>query len=211
MASEAPFRQRRSTTSSAGFQHPPQPGAGERRPPLRADSSGSSLVSADGFRDLMATFPSGVAVVTAFDTSGLPWGMTCSSLCSVTTAPPTLLVCLRQGGPTLAAALQHSLFSVNLLQSDAMEAAELFSSGDPLRFSRVRWSTPDDSGGPHLPDAAHTVADCGVSHTHDAGDHTAVFGEVLRVRRYRACAPLLYGLRQYQPWTTPHRTRSATP
>ncbi|WP_138968802.1 flavin reductase family protein [Streptomyces sp. YIM 121038] len=159
----------------------------------------------------MATFPSGVAIVTSFSTDGLPSGMTCSALCSVTTTPPTLLVCLRRGGPTLKAVLQHALFSVNLLHADAVEAARLFASGDVLRFSRVRWSMPADSGGPHLPNAAHTVADCAISHTHDAGDHTAVFGEVLRVRGYRTCDPLLYGLRQYQPWTTPSKPRSVTP
>ncbi|MGH3862160.1 flavin reductase family protein [Actinokineospora sp.] len=35
----------------------------------------------------MATFPTGVTVVTALAPDGRPWGMTCSSVCSVTLRP----------------------------------------------------------------------------------------------------------------------------
>src|SRR5439155_979792 len=49
----------------------------------------------DRFRAMMSAFPTGVAVVTTTDADGRPHGMTCSSVCSVTLEPPTLLVCLR--------------------------------------------------------------------------------------------------------------------
>jgi len=158
---------------------------------------------AQGYRQLMAAFPTGVAVVASFERDGRPWGMTCSALCSVTLDPPTLLVCLRNGGPTLAAVRHRRAFTVNLLHRDARATAELFASGDPDRFARTRWSAPAGSAGPHLVAAAHAVADCRVSRICQVGDHAVVFGEVYRAVQHHRLAPLLYGLHRYAIWPPP--------
>ncbi|MFD8012202.1 flavin reductase family protein [Streptomyces sp. NPDC058955] len=164
--------------------------------------SGTALrapVDPQTFRSLMTAHPAGVTIVTTVAADGRPWGMTCSSLCSVSLEPPTLLVCLREGSPTLAALLQVSAFSVNLLHEGAGPVADLFASGAPDRFDRVRWTPEAESGLPHLIEDAHTIADCRVSDTRQVGDHVVVFGEVVRVggRSNRAAAPLLYGMRRY--------------
>ncbi|MGW7576466.1 flavin reductase family protein [Streptomyces sp. NPDC054765] len=154
------------------------------------------------FRALMSLFPTGVAVIGALDTAGRPWGMTCSSLCSVALAPPTLLVCLRSTSPTLDALVSTGTFSVNLLHHGARDVAELFASGDPDRFRATPWQLPGDAGGPHLRDAAHGIGDCRVTSALQAGDHTVVVGHVLRVSAAATAGhpPLLYGLRQYAAW-----------
>ncbi|WP_411137946.1 flavin reductase family protein [Streptomyces sp. C10] len=154
----------------------------------------------EGLRAMMRGFPTGVAVVTGTDTAGQPWGMTCSSVCSVTLEPPTLLVCLRAASPTLAAILARGVFAVNLLHEDARATAELFAAGDPDRFVRVGWELDADAAGPHLWDDIHAVADCRIGMTQQVGDHVAVFGEVFRVRRQEGCRPLLYGMRTYGRW-----------
>ncbi|MFH9349075.1 flavin reductase family protein [Kitasatospora sp. NPDC017646] len=169
-------------------------------------AGGSATVTAVApaqFRSLMSTFPSGVAIVTTSDLDGRPWGMTCSSVCSVAVEPATLLVCLRGGSPTLAAMLRRSTFAVNLLHAHARAAADLFASGTPHRFDLARWSADQEAAGPHLSDDAHAVADCRISRTVDVGDHTVVFGEVYRVRNPVAAdrSPLLYGLRTYSSWS----------
>ncbi|GLZ28507.1 FMN reductase (NADH) RutF [Lentzea sp. NBRC 105346] len=152
----------------------------------------------DSFRSLMASFPTGVAVVTAFDGSS-PRGMTVSSLCSATLTPPTLLVCLRAESPTLSAVLCGGVFSVNLLHANAQPVAELFASGDPDRFKRVGWIS--GAGGPHLVDDAHMVADCKISKTSLVGDHVVVFGEVMTITSPADHdVPLLYGLRRFSSW-----------
>lgn len=152
-------------------------------------------------RPLMACFPTGVAVITAFDEAGGPRGMTCSSLCSVTLDPPTLLVCLRRGSATLDAVLFQRRFSVNLLADQAQPAAELFSSTVDRRFEFVRWNTVAVSGGgPHLVDDAHLVADCRVVGVRPVGTHDVVFGRVIRITRLQASRPLLYGMRRYASW-----------
>ncbi|KUN76635.1 flavin reductase family protein [Streptomyces griseoruber] len=156
---------------------------------------------ADDFRSLMSGFPTGVVVVTTFDLEGRPRGMTCSSLCSVALDPPTLLVCMRQGSATLRALEQRGSFAVNLLHGGGRPVAELFASGSPDRFDRVLWQAGLAAAGPHLPDAARTVADCEVTGTKAVGDHTVVFGEVLEVTTHQAAAaPLMYGLRRYSTW-----------
>ncbi|GGO10089.1 hypothetical protein GCM10010116_20330 [Microbispora rosea subsp. aerata] len=150
------------------------------------------------FRSLMTTYPAGVAIVTTTAPDGEPWGMTCSSICSVSLRPPTLLVCLRDGSPTLAALLQRSAFAVNLLHSRAEPAAKLFASGEPDRFQKITWVREAELGIPLLVEDAHTIAHCQVSETRPVGDHVVVFGEVVCVTTPAIKPnPLLYGLRRY--------------
>jgi flavin reductase (DIM6/NTAB) family NADH-FMN oxidoreductase RutF len=157
------------------------------------------VVSPAQFRSLMATFPSGVAVVTTSQDGRPPRGATCSSLSSVATEPATLLVCLKQASSTLASVLASTTFAVNLLHDQAAETAALFASRVPDRFARVRWADEPSFGGPHLVDDAHTIADCQVAGTVHVGDHAVVFGEVFHVSTpaNRPPDPLLYGLRGY--------------
>ncbi|MFD5555110.1 flavin reductase family protein [Streptomyces sp. NPDC127068] len=170
----------------------------------------SDTITPTRFRALMAGFPSGVAVLTAADTtSGRPWGMTCSAVCAVSLTPPTLLVCVRVGSPTLDTMLRAGLFAVNLLHDGARATAELFASGAPHRFDQVRWEQGGGRGGPHLVDDAHTVADCVISGHQVVGSHTVVFGEVYGVRQHRVPRPLLYGLRRYAVW--PHDGEEVPP
>ena len=169
----------------------------------RPASGPSQAVSPDGFRHLMAGFPTGVAVVTATGADGRPHGMTCSSLCAVCLDPPTLLVSLRRGSPTLESALSGSGFTVNLVHAGAQATAALFASGAPDRFAKVRWYPAPRPGGPRLPDDARAIADCRVSHVVPVGDHTVIFGEVYRLESgdgEEPRRPLLYGLRRYAAW-----------
>ena len=166
--------------------------------PMRYDRH----ISDQEFRQLMANFPSGVTIVTAGSGDGTPYGMTCSSLCSVTTSPPTLLVCLRSASPTLAAILKTELMAANFLHGDADGVAELFASGRPDRFSVVDWSEPDGAAGPHLHTAALATADCRVRRAEQVGDHTVVFAEIYETKLEESLAPLLYGQRRFGSWSS---------
>lgn len=152
------------------------------------------------FRSLMAAFPTGVSIVTAAGRDGTNWGMTCTSLCSVSLDPPVLLVCLRSASPTLNAIRESALFAVNLLHAQSRPTAELFASGAPDRFERVGWHAHEGAAGPHLAYSSHSIADCSVISTQVVGDHTVVFGKVDVVTQLRSEQPLLYGLRRYASW-----------
>jgi flavin reductase (DIM6/NTAB) family NADH-FMN oxidoreductase RutF len=153
------------------------------------------------FRDMMASFPTGVSVVTAQKWNAAPCGMTCSSLCSVSVNPSTLLVCLRTERPTLHAVVGSGAFAVNLLHGEAQWVAALFASGAPDRFERVPWRRTAQTRSPALIEAAHAVAECTVDRTHPAGDHVIVVGRVCAVERFRTDSALLYGFRRYNQWS----------
>lgn len=160
-----------------------------------------SKATSPRFRAFMAGFPTGVAVVTAVDPrEHRPWGMTCSSLCSVAVDPPTLLVGMRVGSPTLDAVLASGAFAVNLLHAAGRPTAELFASGAQDRFRTTAWDRPDGAAGPHLVKDAHSVADCAVARTVRCGGQRIVFGEVVRLTEFGDAPPLLYGRRRFASW-----------
>ncbi|MEU8150838.1 cation:proton antiporter [Nonomuraea sp. NPDC048901] len=154
---------------------------------------------------LMSMFPTGVAVVTTLDGKGVPHGLTCSSLSSLSLEPPLLLVCVHNRSGTLAALRDSGAFAVNLLHHEGGEAAEAFAGGG--RFTAVDWrpgelwSTPVLTG-----HDAHAAAECALHRLIPMGDHTIVVGRVARITVLRpAAVPLVYGQRRYAAWP-----RSAT-
>lgn len=173
--------------------------------PRPAQTAAPTAAPADvDLRPFMAAFPTGVAVITSLDADHRPWGMTCTSLCSVSLDPPSLVVSLRSASPTLDAIQEHGGFALNLLHARAQTTSHRFSSGDPERFDHTEWELPPLAWGPHLCADAHATADCALLSTTVIGDHTAVFAEVKRViTRDLAPAPLLYGLRRYAHWPAP--------
>lgn len=163
-------------------------------------------VAEEDFRALMAGFPTGVAVVTIIGSDGVPRGTTCSSVCSVSLVPPTLLVCLKNTSSTLVPLLDVGAFTVNLLGHDARQTAELFASGVSDRFREVTWNWDHSAPGPHLDRYAHSIADCQVIRADGVGDHTVIVGQVGRVSCREIRRPLLYGLRRYSAWPEPVRS-----
>lgn len=150
------------------------------------------------YLELMASFPTGVAVITTVDPDGAPRGMTCSSLTSVTLAPPTLLVCLRSDSATSDALCARGGFAVNLLHARGRRAAEIFSGPVADRFGQVAWH-PSRSGMPWLVDDAFALAECTVTGLAQVGTHTVVLGEVGEVLLFHD-SPLLYGMRRFAAW-----------
>ncbi|MDQ3885688.1 MAG: flavin reductase family protein [Actinomycetota bacterium] len=77
--------------------------------------AGFTLADPDSFRAFMGAFPTGVAIVTTISENGEPLGFTCSSLCSVSLMPPSLLVCVHRASTTLMGVHASGRFAVNLL------------------------------------------------------------------------------------------------
>jgi flavin reductase (DIM6/NTAB) family NADH-FMN oxidoreductase RutF len=157
-------------------------------------------VDADEYRTLMSAFPTGVTVVTSSGANGEPRGATCSSMCSVTLTPPTLLVCLTTRSSTLEAIRARGRFAVNLLHSRARRTAEIFSTAVDDRFGMVQWKHLGPAGLPWLIRDAFAVAECGVAGLSTVGSHTVVFGNVVSTH-FSPDVPLLYGLRQFSRWS----------
>lgn len=164
-----------------------------RKPPASETDAPHIGVTTEDFCRIMGSFPTGVAVVTT-ESEGALYGMTISSLTSVSLEPLILLVCLAQGSTTADAVVRRGWFVVNLLRADQEHVSRQFVSKPPDRFQGIPITRRDD-GLPVIRDTLGHVI-CQVSSIKSVGDHLVIFGRVA------ACdiqdgLPLLYYRRRY--------------
>lgn len=153
------------------------------------------------FLEIMASFPSGVAIVTTLDADGRPRGLTTSAVCSVSAEPPLLLVSVDLASRTLPLLLERRGFVVNFLRAGREELASLFASKAEEKFDGVAWR-PGLGGLPVLGDDALAWAQCTTEREIEAGDHLLLLG---RVEAGEAAGPdeqpLMYYHRSWGQWT----------
>lgn len=152
---------------------------------------------ADDFKDALASWASGVAVVTTND-DGLLYGLTVSSFTSLSMEPPLVLVCLNSGNRLPAMIQAANGFAVSVLARDQEAASNYFarSGREPTaEFTEVdgRWT---DSGMPVVAGAIAQMV-CKLHSSVVEGDHTIVVGEVLEAEAHDG-EPLLYFRRGYR-------------
>lgn len=161
----------------------------------------ADTVSAEQFRQTMALLPAAVNIVTS-DGPGGRAGLTASAVCSVTDAPPTLLVCVNALRSTGDAFLANKALCVNTIGPEHEDLARLFGGRTPPeeRFAAGDWRT-GRSGAPVLTGALASF-DCQVDEVKTVGTHHVLFCRVLEVaalpggqasvyfaRRFHALAP----------------------
>jgi flavin reductase (NADH) len=163
------------------------------------------------FRRIMSAVPTGVAVVTSFDTAGTPRGLTCSALCSVSVDPPLLLLCVNSGCGSLRAIRASNGFVVNFLRAGRDSISQLFASPSPDKFARVRWRRSASTGLPWLTEDTIAHADCRLVSDIEAGDHCILIGVLVSGSAPPpAVQPLLYWQRRYASWpVSPERWMNA--
>jgi len=147
-------------------------------------------IERQAFFEVMASFPSGVAVVTTLDEDDVPRGLTTTAVCSVSAHPPTILVCVDLASRTLAALRHRERFVVNFLGEGRSELGLLFASKAEDKFAGLGW-TPASSGSPKL-DGVLAWIDCDIDAVHDAGDHEICVGRVRELTVEREMGPLLF-------------------
>jgi flavin reductase (DIM6/NTAB) family NADH-FMN oxidoreductase RutF len=132
------------------------------------------------FREVLASFPAGVVIVTAIADDAIPSGVTVSAFCSVSAMPTLVLVCIDKSSRTLAAIKSAAAFTVNILPAGREDLAIRFASKSDEKFAGVEWEPSIvPNGGPilHVDSAAHLV--CQVHDEVEAGDHWIFVGRVL--------------------------------
>jgi flavin reductase len=160
-----------------------------------------SVATVDGkiFREGMSRFGTSVNVVTT-DGPGGKAGFTATAVCSVSDAPPTLLVCLNRksaSGPILQ---RNRVFCVNTLSGECEAVADVFAGRTGVvkdaRFVTGTWLTLK-TGAPVL-DTAVAAFDCQVIEIRTVGSHNVIFGAVVDVRLSAANPALIYHNRAYK-------------
>lgn len=151
-----------------------------------------SEIESGSFRKAMRELAGGVAVVTVGRESDI--GFTATSVTSLCTKPPRLLVCVAQSSASWRVLQRHPYFGVNLLREEERSLANRFAGRDGLegvaRFAGVRWTTML-TGAPVLDNALATL-DCEVTEMLPHCDHAIVVGRVCAARTSTGSLPLVY-------------------
>jgi flavin reductase len=151
------------------------------------------------FRDAMSRLGAAVHVVTTAGPAGKS-GFTATAVCSVSDAPPTLLVCLNRRSQNAPLLHQNRVLCVNTLSADHEEIANVFAgrTGAFLedRFQAGAWSTLA-TGAPAL-DSAVVAFDCRVVDIKQVASHNVIFAAVEAVRLGPGGAALVYHDRAYK-------------
>jgi flavin reductase ActVB len=158
------------------------------------------VIERETFFEIMASFPSGVAVVTTLDEDGRPRGLTTTAVASVSAHPPQLLVCVDLASRTLPALRARRRFVVNFLREGRSDVAMRFASKADDKFGGLEWR-PSESGLPVLSEAALAWAECATVQELESGDHVVLFGRVeTGAGPSDEDTPLMYYRRSWGVW-----------
>jgi flavin reductase (DIM6/NTAB) family NADH-FMN oxidoreductase RutF len=141
------------------------------------------------FRRALGQFASGVTVVTTIDAAGQPQGLTASSFCSVSLAPPLVLVCVDNRISARRAIEESRFFTVSVLAETQEAVSRRFASGAADKFAGP--GLVPGTNGAVLVSGALAHMECRLAAAHLAGDHTIFVGEVVRLAAAPG-RPLLY-------------------
>jgi cob(II)yrinic acid a,c-diamide reductase len=155
-------------------------------------------IDGQGYRQAMSRFAGHVHVVTTDGAAGRR-GVTVIAACSVSDAPPTILVCLNHENEGNERFVSNGVFALNTLGQAHKPLADAFSGLGKLpqeeRFAHGNWLTLA-TGAPVLQDAV-AAFDCTIVETHRVATHTIMIGRVVGLRIGAAQSALLYHNRGY--------------
>ena len=150
------------------------------------------------FRDIMASFPSGVVVLTALGEDSRPYGLTVSAFSPVSLEPPLTLVCLDRTSNTLPALRASGFYTANILASGHHALARRMATKAADKFDELPWAPAPVAGcGPVLEEHIAAFACCVVEQEVAAGDHLIFIGRVLAGGVRAGRTPLVYHRRAF--------------
>ena len=155
------------------------------------------MVDQNAFRNALSCFASGVTVVTAPGDGRGPVGVTVSAFCSLSLAPPLILVSLDNRTGCIACFTQpDGGFAVNVLADDQRDISNAFAG--PQTFDMHGVTHAIGATGAPVIEGAMASLSCRTHAVHDGGDHRIVVGRVEEVVVDRDKSPLLYFQSSYR-------------
>lgn len=144
-------------------------------------------IDAITFRRILGQFATGVAVVSALDMNGKPYGLTVNSFTSLSLEPPLIQWSLRRAAYSFPIFTQADHFAVSVLAEDQEHVSRRFcASTDRFAEGYVRGL----HGLPLVADALAWI-ECVRETQFSAGDHVILVGRVLRAKHWSKL-PLLH-------------------
>lgn len=157
------------------------------------------MIDPKDFRRVLGAFATGVTIVTTRAGDKIH-GLTANAFCSVSLAPPLVLVCVNKNAQSHDLIMQSKCFAVNMLSADQRQLAARFAQealSGAARFDTLE-TRAAVTGAPVFDESLGWV-DCKLAASHDGGDHTIFVGEVVALSDGDAnVSPLLYYRGEYQ-------------
>ena len=150
-------------------------------------------IAIDDFKAGMRQLAAGVTVITASH-NGSQDGLTATAACSVSAAPPQLLICVNRLAGAYELIRAAGSFGVNILARSQEDVAIRFAGMDDAhrndRYDLGTW-TEIVTGAPILREALAGF-DCTISDQFDVGTHSIFIGRIVGISHQEG-APLIYG------------------
>lgn len=162
---------------------------------MRHPLTATSEATPQELRDAMATFATGVTIITARDADGKPVGLTVSSFSSVSLTPPLVMWCLGNASSCRAGFDHHAFFAVHILAADQQALAMQFAGAPAQRFEGVSFET--NARGLPILQGCLAVIECERYQTMEGGDHQIYMGHVLATHGVSAGPALVYHQRHF--------------
>src|ERR1700682_3161901 len=100
---------------------------------------GPAMIDPLRFREVMASFPTGVVVLTAFGDDSLPRGLTVSAFSAVSLNPLLALACIDKTSNTLPAVQHTGGFTANILAAGREQLARRMATKVADKFDGIGW------------------------------------------------------------------------
>jgi 3-hydroxy-9,10-secoandrosta-1,3,5(10)-triene-9,17-dione monooxygenase reductase component len=137
---------------------------------------------AEGFRQALGAFTTGVTIVTTVDANGNDIGVTANSFNSVSLTPPMVLWSLARTSTNIDTFLRAKHFAVHVLASDQDALAARFAKRGIDRFVGLNPTRGPD--GIALLDGCAARFECHTAFQYEGGDHVIFVGEVLKFEHW---------------------------
>lgn len=132
---------------------------------------------AEGFRQALRRFASGVTVVASKGEDGMPRGIVMTAVMSLSFDPPSMLIAINRSASLLPAVEQSGHFSINVLGCDDRDWCHAFATTSiEERFREEDWAQ-DECGAPVLRNALASIV-CDVDQAEPFGSHMVIRGLV---------------------------------
>jgi 3-hydroxy-9,10-secoandrosta-1,3,5(10)-triene-9,17-dione monooxygenase reductase component len=151
-------------------------------------AAGAPTSDSAHFRSVLGHFATGIAVVTGMG-DGIPAGLTCQSLVSLSLDPALVAFCPSKRSRSWQRIEASGAFCANILTEEQEEISRVFATSGADKFRGVGWR-PAETGSPILSDVLAWI-DCRIEAVHDAGDHHIIVGRVVDLAAESRGRPLL--------------------
>lgn len=146
-------------------------------------------------RKALASYATGIAVVSTICEKGKPVGMTINSFASVSLAPPMILWSIDKDSVFFDVFNNASHFAIHVLRQDQQDLSNHFATPNEDNFAAI----DHESGLADLPllTSYVTCFQCRAEFRYEGGDHIIIVGHVMDVD-HRPSDPLIFHGSQYK-------------